>query len=136
MRSVARYRVLYGDTDQMGYLYYGNYMRLFEIGRAEWIRAAGGTYHSMERAGTFLPVVEAFARYKLPARYDDVIDIRAQPAEVRRASVRFEYALHRADGGDLLAFGHTLHAFTGADGRPKRMPEDILRLLGGENHGS
>ena len=135
MRPVARYRVLYGDTDQMGYLYYGNYMRLFEIGRAEWLRAAGGTYHAMEQGGTFLPVVEAFARYKSPARYDDLIDIRARPADIRRASVRFEYELHD-ERGELLAFGHTLHAFTGADGRPKRMPEDVLRLLGGDEHGS
>ena len=134
MRKVARYRVLYGDTDQMGYLYYGNYMRLFEIGRAEWIRAAGGTYHSMEQKGTFLPVVEAYARYKSPARYDEMIEISARPVEIRRASVKFEYELHRGD--ELVATGHTLHAFTGADGRPKRMPDDIMRLLGGDEHGS
>jgi acyl-CoA thioester hydrolase len=134
MRQVARYRVLYGDTDQMGFLYYGNYLRLFEIGRAEWLRAAGGSYRAIEQGGTFLPVVEAYARYKAPARYDDVIAISARAADVRRASLKFEYELHREH--ELLAIGHTVHALTGTDGRPKRIPEAILRLLGGDEHGS
>ncbi len=137
MTVAARVRITYGDTDQMGVVYYANYLRFFEIGRAEWIRARGRAYRDLEQEGLRLPVVEAYARYLRPARYDDLIEIDVEPADVRRASLRFYYRLRRADDGTVLVEGHTLHAAVGPDGRPRRMPADVLRLLtGGEgNHG-
>jgi acyl-CoA thioester hydrolase len=126
---VARYRVLYGDTDQMGFLYYANHFRLFEIGRAEWIRARGLSYRDLEAAGTLLPVVEAQARYRAPARYDDIVVIAAAPAEYGWATVKFQYVLTHEGDGRVLCEGYTLHAFMSRNGRPQRIPQEVLALF-------
>ena len=122
-------RVIYGDTDQMGVAYYANYLRWFEAGRNEWIRARGLTYREVEeRFRLMLPVVEAHAVYRAPARYDDVVAVETSLAEVRRASARFGYRIVR--GGELLATGHTVHACVDLDGRVQRMPPELLQRLG------
>ena len=78
LREVARYRVIYGDTDQMGLVYYGNYLRYFEIARNEFLRLAGARYRAFEETHRLmLPVVEAHVRYRRPARYDDELAIYA-----------------------------------------------------------
>jgi acyl-CoA thioester hydrolase len=122
-------RVIYGDTDQMGVAYYANYLRWFEAGRNELIRARGLTYREVEeRFRLMLPVAEAHVAYRAPARYDDLIAIETSVAEVRRASVRFAYRIVR--GGEVLATGHTVHACVDLDGRVQRMPPDLLERLG------
>jgi acyl-CoA thioester hydrolase len=131
MDPVTRVRVSYGDTDKMGIVYYANYLRFFEIGRAEWIRSRGRPYREIEQEGVLLPVVEAHVRYRAPARYDDVIEIAVAPEEVRRASLRFRYELRRAEEDAVLAEGYTVHACVGPEGRPRRMPDDVLKMLGG-----
>lgn len=118
-------RVRYGDTDQMGFAYYAHYLRWFEIGRAEMLRALGASYRSVEERGTSLPVIEARCRYLKPARYDDLITIETGVERLARASVRFGYRVVREAGGELLAVGHTEHCFLGRDGRPGR-PEPTL----------
>ncbi len=127
-------RVIYGDTDRMGFVYYANYLRYFEAGRNEFIRAKGLRYRDFEeRHRLLLPVVETAVRYQVPARYDDLIAVETSLAEIRRASARFDYRLVR-DDGQLLATGHTLHACVDADGRVQRMPREFLdRLSAGEN---
>lgn len=132
--SVAKIRVLYADTDQMGVVNNVVYLRWFEIGRAEWLRQRGRPYKEMEAAGVMLPVVEAHLRYREPARYDDVVDIAGGPTEVRAASLRFEYALRRERDGALLCQGWTTHACVSPDGKVKRLPEDVLALFG-SHHG-
>src|SRR4051794_25479268 len=78
LRDVARVRVIYGDTDQMGMVYYANYLRYFEIARNEYLRVAGATYRKFEEThGLMLPVVEARAAYHRSARYDDELVIAA-----------------------------------------------------------
>lgn len=126
-------RVIYGDTDQMGFVYYANYLRYFEAGRNEFIRAKGLRYRDFEeRHQLLLPVVETAVRYQVPARYDDLISVETSLAEIRRASARFDYRLLREDG-QLLATGHTLHACVDAGGRVQRMPQELLdRLSAGE----
>jgi len=128
----TRLRVIYGDTDQMGVVYYANYLRYFEAGRNEYIRAKGLRYRDFEeRFGLRLPVAEAGVSYKQPARYDDLVDVEITIAEVRRASARFEYRLLRE--GTLLATGHTVHACVDLDGKLRRMPEELVsRLTAGE----
>jgi acyl-CoA thioester hydrolase len=122
-------RVIYGDTDQMGVVYYANYLRFMEAGRNEFIRARGLTYRDFEeRFGLRLPVAEAQVSYRAPARYDDLITVETSLAEVRRASARFGYRIVR--GGDLLATGHTVHACVDLEGRVQRMPTQLLALLG------
>jgi acyl-CoA thioester hydrolase len=128
----TRLRVIYGDTDQMGVVYYANYLRYFEAGRNEYIRAKGLRYRDFEeRFGLRLPVAEAGVSYKQPARYDDLLDVEITIAEVRRASARFEYRLLRE--GTLLATGHTVHACVDLEGKLRRMPEELAsRLTDGE----
>ena len=127
-------RVIYGDTDQMGVVYYANYLRWFEAGRNEYIRARGLTYREVEeRFRLRLPVAEAHVAYRSPARYDDVVAIETSVAEVRRASVRFEYRIVR--GTDVLATGHTVHACVDAEGRVRRMPPELLERLGAGDAG-
>lgn len=126
----ARLRVIYGDTDQMGVVYYANYFRYFEFARSEYFRALGGSYRELEREGFLLPVVEASCQYKVSARYDDVLLIRPRLTEVRRVSLTFTYDIHREGEQDtLLCTGRTVHACVGRDGRPTRMPDTLVRLL-------
>ncbi|NTX01898.1 acyl-CoA thioesterase [Myxococcus sp. CA051A] len=133
----ARLRVIYGDTDQMGVVYYANYFRYFEFARSEYFRARGGSYREMESSGLMLPVAEASCAYKSPARYDDVLIIRAMVSELRRASVVFTYELFReGEPRTLLCTGRTLHACVGRDGKPTRLPESVARLLEHPNAGT
>jgi acyl-CoA thioester hydrolase len=120
-------RVRYGDTDQMGFAYYGNYLRWFEIGRAEMLRALGTSYREVEDAGISLPVLEAWCHYREPARYDDLLTIETGVLECGRASVRFGYRVMR--GATSLATGFTEHCFMNRDGRPARPPAALGRLL-------
>lgn len=128
-------RVIYGDTDQMGVVYYANYLRWFEAGRNELIRAAGLRYRDFEeRFGLRLPVTEASVSYRLPARYDDLLAVETSVAEIRRASARFEYRILR--GADLLATGHTVHACVDLEGRVTRLPRELLDRLSGGGSGA
>ncbi len=125
-------RVIYGDTDQMGVVYYANYLRWFEAGRTEFLREKGISYSDFEsREKLILPVAEAGVSYLQPARYDDLVTVETSLRVARRASARFEYAVRR--GADLLATGFTVHACVDGAGRIRRLPEDFLaRLVVGE----
>ncbi len=121
-------RVIYGDTDQARVVYYANYLRFFEAGRAELIRAKGLRYADFEeRHGLLLPVAEAAVQYRQPARYDDLITVETSLVEARRASARFDYRVLR--DGALLATGHTVHACVDAQGRVRRMPAELVAQL-------
>ena len=122
-------RVRYGDTDQMGFAYYANYLRWFEIGRAEMLRDLGMSYARVEQElEVSLPVLEAACRYHRSARYDDLVVVETAVASLKRASVRFAYRVVREDG-QLLAEGHTEHCFLGRDGRPTRCPKALEALM-------
>lgn len=130
MEHVADVRVIYGDTDAAGVAYYGNYLRWFEVGRAELMRRRGFSYRDvMERDGVLLPVIEAGVTYHAPARYDDVLRIHAGIRAVEGVRMTFGYRIDR-DDGTLLATGHTVHAFTRTDGRPTRPPAAFRSLSG------
>jgi acyl-CoA thioester hydrolase len=126
----TRVRVRYADTDQMGVVYYANYLVWFEIGRTEWLRDAGWNYREMEEAGVSLPVIEAHCKYRQPARYDDEIEIRTTATAVSPVRLRFDYQAVRTAGDALVAEGHTVHAALDANGRPCRLPARVLALLG------
>jgi acyl-CoA thioester hydrolase len=128
--EVARVRVIYGDTDQMGMVYYGNYLRYFEIGRNELLRRIGAPYRAFEEAhGLMLPVVEAKVHYRRPARYDDELSICAAVPEVGGASARFVYRIRRLPDGEELVSGHTVHACIDARGKVARLPAPLRELL-------
>jgi len=122
-------RVRYADTDQMGVVYYANYLIWFEVGRNEYLRAVGYPYSKLESEDIRMPVAEATCRYHAPARYDDVLDVRTRIAEVGNASVRFTYRIVRQADARLLASGATRHAAVDPGGRPCRIPEEVKRCL-------
>jgi len=121
-------RVIYGDTDQMGVVYYGNYLRFFEAARSDFLREKGARWRDVEsRHGVYLPVIEAKVNYKRPAFYDDMLVIETALAELGRASLRFEYKVLRGD--DLLASGHTLHACVDKQGDIREFPAALSERL-------
>ncbi len=122
MERVATARVIYGDTDAAGIVYYANYLRWFEIGRVELLRRKGMAYGDLTRRGIHLPVTRAEIRYLSPARYDDALVIHAEMRELKRASVSFAYRIER-DDGTPLADGATTHACTDGRGRVVRIPD-------------
>jgi acyl-CoA thioester hydrolase len=133
LREVAQLRVIYGDTDQMGMVYYANYLRYFEVARNEYLRAAGASYRAFEQThGLFLPVVEAHARYKHPARYDDQLLILAGLSAVGAASARFTYEIRRLPERVLLVSGYTQHACINTAGKVVRIPPEMRKALGAD----
>ena len=123
-------RVRYPETDRMGVAHHTHYFVWFELGRTELMRQAGCAYGALEDDdGVFFPVIEAGAEYRSPARYDERVEIETRLAEAEGVRVRFEYVLRRAEGGQLLAKGFTVHAACGRDGRPTRLPESVRERL-------
>jgi acyl-CoA thioester hydrolase len=121
--SETRVRVRYAETDQMGVVYHANYLVWFEVGRVEHIRQLGLDYKSMEiEEGCGIAVVEAVARYKAPARYDDELIIRTRIAHTRGSIISFDYAIHRAADELLLCEGSTTHIVVDRTMRRAPMP--------------
>lgn len=106
----TKIRVRYGETDQMGYVYYGNYAEFYEVARVEMMRSLGMTYKSMEDQGVMMPVVELHCKYLKPALYDQEISIRVFITEMPRARMHFKYELTNEDG-ELINTGETLLVF-------------------------
>jgi len=120
----TRLRVRYAETDQMGIVYYANYLVWMEVGRVEYCKARGFNYRDMERDdGVFLVVVEAQCRYLAPAMFDDEVIIETEVLEARARSIRFGYRVLHGAGGPLLAEGSTNHIVCGANRKPIRLPE-------------
>lgn len=128
-KIVTSDRVIYGDTDQMGVVYYANYLRWFEKGRSEFLRQIGLPYKTIEEQGFHFPVTEVSCRYFRSARYDDVITIATQLSSVGRATLNFDYTISREGDSASLALGSTKHACVDADGRIKRIPSTVVQLL-------
>jgi acyl-CoA thioester hydrolase len=122
-------RVRYGETDQMGYAYYGVYAQYFEVGRVEALRELGMTYRSMEEKGIMLPVSEFNVRYKAPARYDDAITVQTTISSVEGARIRFDYCL-LDDHQKILAEAYTTLVFVRKDTmKPTAPPDDFMQLI-------
>ena len=128
-KSVAYYRVIYGDCDSMAIVYYSNYLRLFEIGRTEWLRDQGIAYREVERRGFFLPATEAYLKYAQPAVYDDLLTFETRVGFVKRASSRFDYVIYRE--GDRIVEGYTVHACLDRNNRIVRFPDFLFDILKG-----
>ncbi|MHC4661381.1 MAG: acyl-CoA thioesterase [Planctomycetota bacterium] len=119
-------RVRYSETDRMDVVYYSRYFEYFEVGRAEYMRACGTAYSDLEEQGIRLAVVEASAKYRAPARYDEEIRIRTRITDVKKTRVRFEYQVLNRETEELLAEGSTWLACIDGEGRPGRIPEKVL----------
>lgn len=127
--NLTSYRVIYGDTDKMGVVYYANYLRWFERGRSEFLRGCGLPYGGIEAQGFHFPVVEVNCRYVRPARYEELVLIETRLASVSRASLIFTYRIMRDGEEAPLATGSTKHACINAAGKILRIPDDVLRIL-------
>ncbi|MEO9511357.1 MAG: thioesterase family protein [Flavobacteriaceae bacterium] len=120
------FRVRYGETDQMGVVYHGNYAQYLELGRIEWLRALGITYRSMEENGIMLPVISLQIDYKKSALYDDLITVETNVEKVPMVKIAFTYKLYN-ESRELLATAHTVLAFMDKETkRPMKCPEYIL----------
>jgi len=123
-------RVRYAETDQMGVVYYANYLVWFEVGRTDFCRQHGFAYREMEvEDGLYITVAEARCRYKAPARYDDELLVRTFLRSVRKRVLVFGYEIHRPATDELLAEGETVHVITDRDGRARPLPDKYRDLL-------
>jgi acyl-CoA thioester hydrolase len=130
LASQTRVRVRYAETDQMGVVYYANYLVWMELGRVELLRQAGFEYKSMEiEDDCHIPVVEATCRYKSPARYDEEIIVETRAKVLRGYILKFSYRILAADGENLLAEGETVHVVTDSKMQRKLLPEKYLAAL-------
>jgi acyl-CoA thioester hydrolase len=129
MKNRTAYRVIYGDTDQMGVAYYANYLRWFEIGRTEFLRQQGMPYLSIEQMGLRFPVIEVSGRYHRPAHYDETIVIETRLVSTRWAAIRFSYKLSREADDLVIAEGWTRHACVNPEGRVTKIPSDLRLKL-------
>jgi len=124
----SRFRVRYAETDQMGMVYYANYLVWMEVGRSDFCRECGFSYRDLERQErAFLTVAEANCRYLAPASYDDEILVETALSRVRSRMIEFSYRIK--SGPVLLAEGRTVHVVIGTEGRPRSLPERYLELL-------
>ena len=122
-------RVRYGETDQMGVVYHGNYALYLEMGRIEWLRKLGVSYKLMEEQGVMLPVVSLNVNYKKPAGYDDVIKVKTKLKNKPTAKIEFEYEISN-DKGEILTTASTVLVFVDKKtGRPTKAPQYILDLI-------
>jgi acyl-CoA thioester hydrolase len=128
--STTQIRVRYGETDQMGYLYYGNYALYYEVGRAESIRQLGFTYRQLEEMGVMMPVTELQSQYFRPVRYDDLVTVKTILKELPEGSkIQFHSELYNEEG-QLLNKGVTTLVFYDAKEKKRtNMPQELYTRL-------
>jgi acyl-CoA thioester hydrolase len=128
-QNEIKIRVRYGETDQMGYCYYGNYAQYFEVGRVEALRSIGMSYKEMEDQGFMLPVSEFSVKYKSPAFYDDELIVTTYIREVKGARIYFDYEI-RNEKENLIATAATILVFVSKENMtPVAAPENFLSAL-------
>ena len=122
-------RVRYADTDQMGYVYYGNYGAYYEVARVESLRHLGYSYKNLEAQGIMMPVLENYSRFLRPAKYDEMLRIEVTLKELPTVRIQFFYRIFN-EQNELINTGNTLLAFVNREsGRPCRPPGVLLELL-------
>jgi acyl-CoA thioester hydrolase len=127
--SETSVRVRYGETDQMGYVYYGAYAMYYEVARVESLRKLGLTYRSVEEMGVMMPVIENHSRYLAPGRYDDLLRIVTRLREKPGVKIKFEYEIFN-ENNTLIHQGETLLVFMDKkNNRPCRAPQAMMDVL-------
>ena len=126
---VAEIRVNYFDTDQMGVVWHGNYIKYFEMAREELFRTLGLPYSEVEKAGIMMPIVDVAVEYKYPAHYDEVLSIETRVPDPPRSRIRVEYVITNANGETVVTGSTTLAFIDSATRRPCRPPA-ALRQTG------
>lgn len=122
-------RVRYSETDQMGYVYYGNYAMYYEIGRVETLRQLGFSYNEMEKTGIMMPVINLQTNYLQPGKYDELLTIKVKIPIFPKARIIFEYEIFNEEK-KLINTGETTLVFINMEtNRPCRVPEELVRFL-------
>lgn len=122
-------RVRYAETDQMGFVYYGNYATYYEVARVEALRALGISYKILEQNGIIMPVLENWSKYIRPAKYDDLLTIKLILKKIPEKRITFEYEVFNEEK-KLINLGSTILAFLEKEsGRPIMVPDVILDVL-------
>ncbi len=128
--ATTQIRVRYGETDQMGFLYYGNYALYYEVGRAEAIRQLGFTYRQLEEMGIMMPVTELHTHYLRPALYDDLITVKTILKELPEASkIQFHSELYNEEGTLLNKGVTTLVFYDPKEKKKTTMPAELHTRL-------
>jgi acyl-CoA thioester hydrolase len=132
-------RILYADTDAMGIVWHGNYVRFFEFGRTEALREAGFPYDVFEARGLMMPLYNVTVDYKRPAKFDDVLDIASWAKRLGAAKITIGYEVTNKATGELVVTGETTHAVVNSDMKPvnvrKHYPEFAEKMLSIAEHG-
>jgi acyl-CoA thioester hydrolase len=122
-------RIRYGETDQMGIVYHGNYPLYLEMGRIEWLRKLGISYKKMEESGIILPVISLSLNFKKSAYYDDVINVKTQLKSKPTAKIEFDYEITN-ERGEIITTATVVLAFIDKNlNRPVRIPQHILDAI-------
>lgn len=132
--SETEVRVIYGDTDAMGVVYYANYIKWFEVGRTEFLRRMGYPYKRMEEQDIWLPVAEVDCKYKSPARYDDLLVIRTWCSMLKASTVVMSYEIIKKETGEVCVTGSTKHAVTTPEMKPinfKKLNPELHDMIAG-----
>lgn len=125
----SQLRVRYGETDAMGFVYYGIYPLYYETGRTEMMRHLGFTYRKMEEMGIIMPVISMNCNYHKPARYDDLLTVRTIVRKMPETRILFDYEIYN-ESNELLNAGQTTLVFVDRDrGRPVKIPEFLKSVL-------
>lgn len=127
--SETQVRVRYAETDQMGYVYYGNYAMYYEVARVEALRNLGFAYKTLEEMGVMMPVLENKSKYLLPGKYDELLTIKVFIPKFPGVKIIFNYEIYN-EADQLINEGETVLAFVNMEsGRPCRLPEVMKNLL-------
>jgi acyl-CoA thioester hydrolase len=129
VRTTSAVRVRFGETDLMGIVHHASYLSYFEVGRIEWLRRRGVTYATWASRGMHLPVVEATLKYRAPARFDDALAVETVLAELRPASLRFDYRITREVDNALVVEGSTRLACVDDAHAVRRFSNEMLAVL-------
>lgn len=122
-------RIRYGETDQMGVVYHGNYAQYLEMGRIELLRKMGVSYKKMEEEGVMLPVLSLNLNFKKSACYDDVIKVKTQLKKLPSVRIEFDYEITN-ERGEILTNANTILVFVNMKtGRPMKCPDYLLDEL-------
>ena len=127
--SEVKIRVRYGETDRMGYVYYGNYAEYFEVARVEALRELGMNYKDMEDSGIMLPVYTLTVKYLKPAHYDDLLTVKTSIKEIPMARITFSHEIHN-EKNELLNTGEVTLVFIDIkSNKPIGAPESFLEKI-------
>lgn len=127
--SETKIRVRYAETDQMGFVYYGNYPAFYEVGRTEALRQLGTSYKDLEESGFYMPVYDMKVRYFKPGKYDDLLTIRTTVKEVPETRMIFIYEIFN-EAGEKVNQGETTLIFLSKEtNRPSRCPQWMKDII-------